>query len=63
MTALSPRLGLTIPNADGSDPANLAALLRSLGLDVENKSPGVTAMTDAARVALTGDAKFPGRLV
>lgn len=63
MTALSPRLGLTIPNADGSDPANLAALLRSLGLDVENKAPGVTAMTNAARVALTGDAKFSGRVV
>lgn len=63
MTALSPRLGLTIPNADGSDPANLAALLRSLGLDVENKAPGVTAMTNAARVALSGDAKFSGRVV
>lgn len=63
MTALSPRLGLTIPNADGSDPANLAALLRSLGLDVENKAPGVTAMTNAARVALSGDAKFLGRAV
>src|SRR5574343_520911 len=63
MTGLSPRVGLTIPNADGSDPANLAALLRSLGLDVENKAPGVTAMTDAARVALTGDAKFSGRVV
>ena len=63
MTALSPRVGLTIPNADGSDPANLASLLRSLGLDVENKAPGVTALTDAARVALSGDAKFSGRVV
>src|SRR5574343_244819 len=63
MTGLSPRVGLTIPNEDGSDLANLAALLRSLGLDVENKAPGVTAMTDAARVALTGDAKFSGRVV
>lgn len=63
MTGLSPRVGLTIPNADGSDTADLAALLRSLGLDVENKAPGVTAMTDAARVALSGDAKFSGRVV
>lgn len=63
MTTASPRLGLTIPNADGSDDADLAALLRALGLDVENKSPGITALTTAARIALTGAAMFDGRLV
>jgi microcystin-dependent protein len=63
MTSTSPRFALTIPAADGSDQADLAALLRSLGLDVENKMPGVAALTTAARTALTGAAKFAGRAV
>lgn len=63
MTTTSPRFGLTIPNADGSDDADLAALLRSLGLDVENKAPGVTALTTVQRTALTGAAMFAGRVV
>lgn len=63
MTELSPRLGLTIPKDDGSDAAVLDDLLRALGLDIENKAPGITAMTTAARTALTGAAMFNGRVV
>lgn len=63
MTELSPRLGLTIPKDDGSDAAVLDDLLRALGLDIENKAPGITAMTTATRTALTGAAMFNGRVV
>lgn len=63
MTELSPRLGFTIPKDDGSDAAVLDDLLRALGLDIENKAPGITALTTAARTALTGAAMFAGRAV
>lgn len=59
----TPIFGLGIPSADGSDGADLAALLRTLGLDVENKAGGITAMTSAARAALTGAGKYEGRVV
>ena len=59
----TPIFGLGIPSADGSDGADLAALLRTLGLDVEGKAGGITAMTSAARAALTGAGKYEGRVV
>ena len=59
----TPIFGLGIPSEDGSDGADLAALLRTLGLDVEGKAGGITAMTSAARAALTGAGKYEGRVV
>jgi hypothetical protein len=59
----TPIFGLGIPSEDGSDGADLATLLRTLGLDVEDKAGGITAMTSAERAALTGDEKYQGRVV
>jgi hypothetical protein len=59
----TPVFGFRIPSADGSDTANLATLLRNLGLDVEGKGGGITAMTSAARSARTGAGKYEGRMV
>ena len=63
MTDTTPVFGLTVPNADGSDAADLAALLRALGLDIENKAPGITVLTAEQRLALTGPGLYGGRVV
>ena len=55
-------LGLRIPSADGSDPADLATIIGNLGADVD-ATVGNPSMTTTQINALAGDAKAAGRRV
>lgn len=55
-------LGLRIPSADGSDVADLAAIIGNLGNDVD-EVVGNPSMTTTQINALAGDAKAAGRRV
>ena len=55
-------LGLRIPSADGSDPADLATIIGDLGADVD-ASVGNPSLTTTQINALTGSAKAAGRRV